>query len=136
MDKGECYGAVGRSLSVSNNPRWFVYCRLNGCPFSSFTMLSATSVLLVEDCVSACAASSCFNSIALLGTNIPDECIKYLIRYDKLYLALDDDATAKSLKLQKQLSVYRPTFIIPLRQDIKYYSSQALKNLKKEITYA
>jgi hypothetical protein len=138
LDKGECYGAVGRYLSISNNPRWFVYGRYNGAVFSVPILASRRKydesyALLVEDCVSACVASNYFNSIALLGTNIPDESVKYLIRYDKLYLALDDDATGKAIKLQKQLNYYRPTFIVPLKKDIKYYSSFELETLRKEL---
>jgi hypothetical protein len=138
LDKGECYGAVGRSLSISNNPRWFVYSRLNGAVFSVPILAPRREddkgyVILVEDCVSACVASSYFNSIALLGTNIPDESVKYLIKYDKLYLALDDDATGKAIKLQKQLNYYRPTFIVPSKKDIKYYSSFELETLRKDL---
>jgi DNA primase len=115
-----------------------VYSRLSGAVFNVPILALKREdgkgyVLLVEDCVSACVASSCFNSIALLGTNIPDESIKYLIRYDKLYIALDDDATGKAIKLQKQLNYYRPTFIVPLKKDIKYYSSFELEILRKEL---
>jgi hypothetical protein len=135
LDRGECYGAIGRSLSISSNPRWFVYSRYNGATFQVLLSKyeSSKSGLCVEDCVSACVASSYFNSIALLGTSIPDESIKYLIRYDKLYIALDDDATGKAIKLQKQLNYYRPTFIVPLKKDIKYYSSLELETLKKDL---
>jgi DNA primase len=135
LDKGEYYGAVGRNLSISNNPRWFVYGRYNGATFQVLLSKcgSSNSGLLVEDCVSACVASSYFNSIALLGTNIPDESVKYLIKYDKLYLALDPDATGKAIKLQKKLNYYRPTFIVPLKKDIKYYSSFELETLRKDL---
>lgn len=131
--EGTCYGAIGRSLDVSNNSRWFVYSRLSGCPFQIPNKTTDTSVLLVEDCVSACVASSCFNSISLLGTNIPSDTIKYILPYTKVYIALDDDATSKAIKLQKQLSYYRPSFVVPLRKDIKYYSSFELETLKKEL---
>ena len=131
--KGECCGAVGRSLDVSSNPRWFIYHRFNGCPFQINDKVASTSVLLVEDCVSACVASNFFNSLALLGTNIPSDTIKYILPYDKVYIALDDDALSKAIKLQKQLSCYRPTIIVPLLKDIKYYSNFGLENLRKEL---
>ena len=133
LHKGECYGAVGRSLDVSSNSRWFVYHRSIGCPFQVHDKASDTSVLLVEDCVSACVASSCFNSVGLLGTNVSSDTIKYILPYTKVYIALDDDATNKAIKLQKQLSYYRPSFIVPLRKDIKYYSTFELEELKKEL---
>ena len=131
--EGTCYGAIGRSLDISIHPRWLVYSRLSGCPFQIANKTTDTSVLLVEDCVSACVASSCFNSVGLLGTNVSSDTIKYILPYTKVYIALDDDATNKAIKLQKQLSYYRPSFIVPLRKDIKYYSPFELEELKKEL---
>lgn len=136
-DKEGIRGAVGRNLGVLGNSKWYVYARYSGCPFllqrSSLDFNKANTVLLVEDCVSACTASSVVNCASLCSTNCPPDTIAYLVQYDRLVIALDDDATGKAIKLQKQLSPYRPTFIIPLRKDIKFYSIYELEILKKEI---
>ena len=132
--KGVIKGAVGRSLSYSNTPRWYVYGRINACPFIPASSSKQTDrCILVEDCISCCSLVDLVPSIALLGTAIPSECIQYLLPYDKLYIALDADATKKSIKLQKQLNAYKPTFIIPLRKDIKHYSPEEKLQLIKEL---
>ncbi len=132
-DKGKVKGATGRSLSFGVKPRWFVYDRIMGCPFIVYEDSKSKTVILVEDCISACVLFPFVNSIALLGTSIPDELISYLSPYSRLYIALDADATAKAIKLQKQLSSYKETHIIQLRKDIKYFSTDELDTLKKEI---
>lgn len=127
-----CMGAVGRSLSYSNLPRWYVYHRECGTPFIVVLRSPLEKAILVEDCVSAVTGSTITNSIALLGTNIPSECITYLLPFHKLYIALDADATGKALKLQKELSFYRETNIIPLKKDLKYFTNDELLELQKE----
>jgi hypothetical protein len=130
-------GAVGRLLVFSRiNPRWSVYSRHSGCPFSLGQEPSKLSGLLVEDCISASVATQYSTStcdyIALLGTSISDETLKHLLVYKKLFIALDDDATNKSIILQKKLSPYIETHIIPLKTDIKYYSKEQFNQLEKE----
>ncbi len=130
--KGECYGAVGRALPVSAS-RWLVYSRISGCPYYFGSRVCDNYTICVEDCVSASVLNNYgYNSTAILGTNISDDTIKYLLEYDKLYLMLDDDATGTAIKLQKQLSIYRPTSIIPLKKDPKYLSKLELETIKKE----
>lgn len=123
-------GYTGRRLNYDASPRWYVYERLVGCPFIPLLQSLSKSAILVEDCISAIRASSICNCIAVLGTNITDGCILYLKRFSRLYIALDDDATRKSIKLQKQLSYYIPTEIIPLRRDLKYFTDIELQELK------
>ena len=129
-------GATGRSLVYSNTlPRWYVYDRLGGCPYiARRSGISTRTAILVEDCISACVGNRILDCIALLGTSISSDCIQFLLPYDNLYVALDDDATGKAIKLQKQLSAYKPTQIIPLRKDLKYYSPDELQDLKNEIS--
>lgn len=133
--KGVIKGATGRSLSFGVIPRWFVYSRYNGCPY----ILRRPSenwkdvVVIVEDCISASCIYPLSSSIGLLGTAISDELITYLIPFKRLYIALDDDATGKAIKLQKKLSIYKETHIIPLRKDLKYFTSQEIEQLVKEL---
>lgn len=122
--KGVIKGATGRSLYFGNIPRWRVYERIASCPFIVSNTKEISKVLLVEDCISTSCLANMVSSIGLLGTSIPDDTIQYLLPYDKLYVALDDDATGKAIKLQKKLSAYKETHIIQLRKDIKYFSSE------------
>ncbi len=136
-DKEGIKGAVGRNLGTVNQPRWLIYARHQGCPFllrrEGNHSTNAQTLLLVEDAISASNASSIVDSCSLCGTNVPPDTIAYLVQYDRLVIALDDDALSKSIKLQKQLSVYRPTFIIALKKDVKYYNSLELEQLRKDI---
>ncbi len=132
--EGVSKGATGRSLVHGISPRWYVYDRISGCPYiSRVSVEEAGNVILVEDCISACNVDHVVASIALLGSSISDECIRYLLSYDKLYVALDDDATGKAIKLQKQLSAYKPTKIIQLRKDLKYFTPSELQDLKENL---
>jgi hypothetical protein len=126
----ELLGCTGRGVSYTINPKWYIYQRLGSCPYQTITY-STERCILVEDAISGIRAGNVCSSIALLGTNIFIEMYKYLEPFDKLVIALDDDATGKAVKLQKELSIIKPTFILPLKKDIKYYSNLEMKDLKK-----
>lgn len=128
----ELKGATGRSLSYISTSRWYVYARIDGCPYKASSEITTETALIVEDPISAIHATSISDTISLLGTNLGDNFNRYSDVYSKLYIALDDDATEKSIELQKELSIYKPTYIIPLRKDIKYFSQQELEELRKE----
>lgn len=131
--KGVIHGATGRTLNYHNSPKWTIYDRVGGCPFIYKHKTETRSCILVEDAISAINAGNINSSIALLGTTINETSIQYLLAYDILYIALDDDATSKALELQHILSSYRPTKIIPLLKDLKYYSSSELIELQEKI---
>ncbi len=85
--------------------------------------------MVVEDCTSACSVSRISSSVGLLGTSLNEAVIPYLMPYKTLYIALDDDATNKAVTMQHTLSLYRPTKIIPLKKDLKYFSLYELNPL-------
>lgn len=131
----ELKGATGRSLAFWNNPKWYIYNRIHSCPFIQYIHGVGDRVcIIVEDVISAIHASSIYSSIGLLGTNISEELLDYLQIYDRLFIALDADATSKSIELQKKLSTIKPTFIIPLIKDIKYYDKGELEELNEKIS--
>lgn len=132
--EGVLKGATGRSVNYVSFPKWFIYNRLDNCPYNMGGSTRTERAILVEDCISAVIGSSLCSTIGLLGTNINIDVYKYFKLYDKLYIALDYDATGKSIKLQKELSVIKPTYILPLTKDIKYYNIQELEELKKCIS--
>jgi hypothetical protein len=128
----ELYGTIGRSLHSSIQPRWLVYNRKNDCPYISSALGANNSIcILVEDCISAIRVSPICDAMAMLGTNIPIGTYRYFRSYDKLFIALDDDATQKSIKLQKELSIIKATEIILLKKDLKYYNQEEIQELKR-----
>jgi hypothetical protein len=135
--KGSIYGSIGRRLSYSlNSPKWLVYDRIKGCPFICKGIKEkcrSGNFLLTEDSISSVVSSSVVTSIAILGTIINETILPYLEDYRCVYIALDDDATGKSLKLQHFLSPYIETKILPIKTDIKYWSKEQLEELRKEL---
>jgi len=126
---GKLYGITGRAINYPSNIKWRIYQRIGSCPYINYS--TTRQVLLVEDCISVVRASSVSSSIALLGTNIPAEMYRFLEPYSKIFIALDADATKKSLQLQKELSIIKPTEVIILKKDIKYYNAIELEELRK-----
>ena len=57
--------------------------------------------------------------VALLGTNLLDTHIQTLQRYERVYVALDKDATQKALEIVRKLQSIVPTNMMILNQDIK-----------------
>lgn len=127
--QGVLKGATGRSLDFRINPRWYIYHRNSMCPYIMDKRLQNCTTILVEDCISAINVSMVSSSIALLGTNAPIDMFTYFLPYDRLVIALDADATHKSIKLQKELSIIKPTSILVLKKDLKYLKKEEMEEL-------
>jgi hypothetical protein len=67
--------------------------------------------------------------VALLGTHIPADFIDTLRSYDTLAIALDADATGKSIEYQKYLNTFVPTRIVILEKDIKDMPMEQINKL-------
>ena len=106
--------AAGRTLT-GEKPKWWRY----GKSGSPFVCGSGRVAVLVEDCASACCVSGVFSGVALLGTNLLDTHTKVLQNYDKVYVALDKDATQKALQIVRKLQGIVPTNLMILNQDLK-----------------
>ena len=111
--------AVGRSID-GRNPKWYRYGNA-GKPFSCG---SSDISLVVEDCASACAVSNLVTGVALLGTNLLDEHIDFLSNYQKIFVALDKDATDKALDMVKILCRKVPTKLMVLDRDLKNLNNE------------
>ena len=111
--------AVGRSID-GRGAKWYRY----GNSRHPFSCGTGTHVVLVEDCASACSVSQSLVGVALLGTNLLDEHVQVLSNYQKIFVALDKDATDKALGIVKILCRHVPTKLMVLHRD--------LKNLTKE----
>ena len=55
----------------------------------------------------------------MLGTNLLDSHVKVLQNYDKVFVALDKDATQKALQIVRKLQGIVPTNMMILNQDLK-----------------
>lgn len=111
--------AVGRSID-GRNPKWYRYGNA-GKPFSCG---SSDISLVVEDCASACSVSNLVTGVALLGTNLLDEHIDFLSNYQKIFVALDKDATDKALDMVKILCRKVPTRLMVLDRDLKNLNNE------------
>ena len=113
---GNVTGAVGRSLR--GEMKWLRY-DSNHAPF--IMKANSDTAIIVEDCISACVVAKCHNGVALLGTNLLTEHIKYIKHFKKIWVALDRDATAKSLDIQRKIAIHVPDCSIKiLDRDLKY----------------
>lgn len=96
-------------------------------------------VVLVEDQMSAIKLAPHFHSIALLGTNLSeakvDEILDQRPRYERVFLALDNDATAEAVRTQLRWRNRLPNlYILGLQKDIKEMDSQEFKEFLARVT--
>ncbi len=130
--------AIGRSLNGYASravPKWYrytgnayVYTRCMGEPNGV--------VVLVEDVISAITvAKVCPNvtGIAILGTNINYDHMEYLQDYTKIIVALDPDATHKSIEYKREIESWTGinTMVMMLQDDIKYKTEEDVLKLKE-----
>ena len=116
---GKVVDAVGRSIN-GKGAKWYRYGN-SGYPFLSGT---SSTVIVVEDCASACSISHLSTGVALLGTNLLDEHIHQLSYYQKIFVALDKDATDKALDMVKILCRKVPTRLMVLDRDLKNMTNE------------
>lgn len=128
-EDGVCYGAIGRAQDRSVTPKWFNYAIgefLYICRNSSSGTGRKTGCI-VEDCASACAVSSLYDGISLLGTNLGAAYLRQLVDFDKLYIALDKDASDKAFEMHRYLSFYcKDVRIVLLEKDLKYLKKEEI----------
>jgi DNA primase len=113
-DKSRIIDAAGRALR-NIKPKWYRY---NDGKFP-FLCGSSSVALVVEDASSACAVSNLVTGVALLGTNLQQSYIDVLKKFDKVYVALDKDATKTGLEIVTRLSNHVATKLVILQRDLK-----------------
>ena len=114
INNGRVVDATGRSLS-NRKPKWRRY----GNSRNPFICGTSRTILIVEDCPSACSVSFFVSGLSLMGTSLLDEHIETIKQFKKVYVALDKDATSKAILLVRKLRNYVPTKLIVLNKDIK-----------------
>jgi len=130
--------AIGRSLNGYASravPKWYRYTG-NATVFSRCMGKPNGVVVLVEDVISAITvAKVCPNvtGIAILGTNINYDHMEYLQDYTKIIVALDPDATHKSIEYKKEIESWTGinTMVMMLQDDIKYKTEEDVLKLKE-----
>ena len=115
--------AVGRSLTNSK-PKWKRYAS-SRVPF--VTKNQSDNLVVVEDCASACALTiSGVRGMALMGTNLLTEYLKYCKGYKQVTMALDKDASKKAMKLVHELSIHVRTKLKLIDKDIKTWTTEKI----------
>jgi|TARA_R110001599_G_scaffold38855_1_gene118883 hypothetical protein len=115
--------AVGRSLTNSK-PKWKRYAS-SRVPF--VTANDSSYLVIVEDCASACALTiSGVRGMALMGTNLLTEYLKYCKGYKLVTVALDKDASKKAMKMVHELSIHVRTKLKLIDKDIKTWTTEKI----------
>ena len=133
-DRHKIVDAIGRALSGAV-PKWYRYTG-NATVFSRCMGEPNGVVVLVEDVISAITvAKVCPNvtGIAILGTNINYDHMKYLQDYTKIIVALDPDATHKSIEYKREIESWTGinSMVMMLQDDIKYKTEEDVLKLKE-----
>ena len=117
--RNEVIDGAGRALYVGALPKWFRYGSTR-LPYVCGDKKCKHAVV-VEDCASATAISSLVTGVALLGTHLTEEVEEVLCdKFDKVTVALDKDATIKSLSLINELKWNISNLdVIVLERDLK-----------------
>lgn len=126
---GETYDAIGRSVNRAIHPKWHRYgntdlpylLRHNGQVHMERD--KCHHIVVVEDCVSACACFPLLDSMAILGTTLRKSHISPLTEYEEVIIALDPDAKEKALIIWSELSTYVPARLVNIPDDLKYLTT-------------
>jgi len=123
------YDATGRTLNKVVTPKWKRY----GGSGMPFIVGQGNVAVIVEDAISASVcASEGYVGVALLGTSLGHGHVDTLHEYDKVIVALDPDASMKSLQHVKELRrIVRKAMALKLEDDIKYRLDVDLNNLRR-----
>jgi DNA primase len=113
--------AAGRAID-ERNPKWYRY----GNSSLPFYCGSSSTAIVLEDCASACSVSALATGVALLGTNLLEPHIEMLRKYERVFVALDKDATDKAVSMVKVLCRQVPTKLMVLSRDLKNLTKEEL----------
>jgi hypothetical protein len=118
-NEGILVDAAGRALNKAVYPKWKRY----GTSTVPFMCGTGDIGVIVEDAFSACAVTSVqsgeFTGVALMGTSLSPEHKQHLRRFRALIVALDKDATKKSIDMARELAPIAPTRVAVLEHDLK-----------------
>ena len=127
--KGVLIDAIGRALRGAN-PKWMRY----SGKADYFIAGTGSTIVVVEDVISAITVAKLgFTGMAILGTSISDAHMSQLENYNSIVVALDPDATHKTLKYRQEIELWTGVRTIALRldDDIKYRLESDIESLKE-----
>ena len=127
--KGVLIDAIGRALRGAN-PKWLRY----SGKADYFIAGTGSTIVVVEDVISAITVAKLgFTGMAILGTSISDAHMSQLENYNSIVVALDPDATHKTLKYRQEIELWTGVRTIALRldDDIKYRLESDIESLKE-----
>ena len=135
--KGRLVDAVGRSLT-DKTPKWLRYSGL-ATHYSCCVGEDNGVAVVVEDVISATTIGLLFpqvTGVAILGTSFTYEHKKFLEYFNKIIIALDPDASAKTVSYTKELKYFcedRETEVIAyrLKDDVKYRKKEDINGLRR-----
>jgi transcription elongation factor Elf1 len=117
-------GAAGRALTYAIKPKWKRYDKL---PIPAIYGRLGGLGCIVEDAISAAAvASTGYTGIALLGTSLHSGFTAWGTKFDKIIVALDEDATIKASRMVQLIEFWKPAVLLPLKRDLKYLTKEAI----------
>ena len=133
--RGKIIDAVGRSLT-DKTPKWLRY---NDAAYQyTFCVGEDRGVaVVVEDIISAIVVGTLFtgvSGIALLGTTLRQQNKDALTQYNKIVVALDRDASSKTIHYTRELKSYcddAEVVAYALKQDVKERNEEDLIGLRK-----
>jgi hypothetical protein len=125
--------ATGRSLD-GGIPKWFRYTG-NAPVYTSCRGKPNGTVVIVEDVISAntiCSVCPNVTGMAILGTTLSSSHIEYIQDFVRIIVALDPDATHKTLKYKREIESWtdRHTIAMRLQDDIKYKTEADIQKLE------
>lgn len=118
-------GAVGRALSPGKKPKWLAYGDVSG----GFFCGDAPTAVVVEDAASACAVSGLATGVALLGAKVTQPIKIRLMAFEKVIMALDNDASARAIRELQKIGGAVPATIRFLQDDLKYLPEEHIKRV-------
>lgn len=91
-------------------------------------------LIIVEDIFSAIRAADFMSSVALLSTHLNDDRVDQIrqANVSKVYLALDADAYAKTIKYVQQFRSRLPMVPVKIVKDLKNHTPEELKEFFNE----
>ena len=125
--------ATGRSLD-GGIPKWFRYTG-NSPVYTACRGKPNGTVVIVEDVISAntiCSVCPNVTGMAILGTSLSSTHIEYIQDFVRVIVALDPDATHKTLEYRREIASWTgvDTIAMRLQDDIKYRKLEDLTKLK------
>ena len=130
---GYVIGGTAKTIVKKLKPKSIQYRHANVSMIHYPKQREQDYVILVEDTLSAVRlVVAGYPAAALLGTNITDEMLKQLIEQEKnVTLALDGDASMKSINYKKKIGMFFKNFRLVLlsNRDMKELTDEELEKL-------